>query len=671
VDDPAISVVVIVKDEPIIEETLRVLQPICEAERAECIVIDASQGRLGAIEKQHSWVRWIAFEGPLGRKITIPHQRNAGVRAASSPLIAFCDAGGLPDTGWLHEMKVALERRPDAAYCGPIESIDSELLDTTNDLERDAPVLIGITANMGVRRQAFDAINGFDEQFDYTSDTDFGWRLEDSGTPLLCADTARMAMQWGSTTRNLRRARYYGQGSVRLIRKHPNRARAYFHLYPDLLAYPLWVLGLIPALVLGLWLWWFPVFWLTLLSVAIVKNIRHGQLGVFLVMKLYRSLAVIGATLRSLLPVHQPVIFIPHNDENPYLDQLKAALQAAGVGVALHRNRNSVSAAASPLLLPLSLCWRRICGLKLVHIHWTYGFKVSWIPRSAPLLRKIPRHQFSLTILLSRAVGLKWVYSAHNLLPHRPVFDDDGEARKFLITHIDGLITLTEEGVNLLREMLNLPTLQATCIPEGPPTLPPGLGRSKSRERWGIGQDRWALIMFGHLDEYKRVDFVLESLLTLQVSHPLVLVLAGTVANEAYREQLDHLARAVRQEGIEVILENRFLSEEDIGSLLEAADGAIFAFSSIMNSTSLRMASSSGAAIVAADLPALASIPGIIRFDPWSKLELGGAVIEAMNLSEDQMNIRREELQSWLSSPSWDEVGRETRRVYEAVLSSR
>jgi len=529
-------------------------------------------------------------------------------------------------------------------------------------------VLIGITANMGFRRSAFEAAGGFDEQFDYGSDTDFGWQLNRSGTPLLCADTAWMGMRWGDTARSFSRARSYGRATVRLLRKHPGRAPAYLRLYPDLAAYPLWILGMVAALLLGLWAWWIPVLWLGVLGVPLLKNARHGQLGAFLVMKLYRALVTLVALVRAPLPPHAPVLVIPRNDENPYLGRLDEGLREAGVEVAYLPARSFRGASLLVMGLPLSLCWRRLRGLRVVHLHWTYGFSVPWAPRSVPLLRRVPWWVFILTIRLSRAVGVRWVYSAHNVLPHRPVFNDDVAARRFLLTHVDGLITLSPAGAEVLASTFSVPLPPATFIPEGPPAVLPGPGRDAARARWGVSAAQQALVMLGHLDEYKRADFVLSSLLDLKDPPPIVLILAGRVAGAAYRERLQALAAAVRGTGIDVVLEDRQLTDEELGSLLQAADGAIFAFSSMMNSTSLRMAAAAGASVIASDLPTFAHIPGLLRFDPTDGASLRAALRSATTATTEEREERRRSLARWLETPSWAAVGQATRAVYERVL---
>ena len=88
----------------------------------------------------------------------------------------------------------------------------------------------------------------------------------------------------------------------------------------------------------------------------------------------------------------------------------------------------------------------------------------------------------------------------------------------------------------------------------------------------------------------------------------------------------------------------------------------------MMNSTSLRMAASAGAAVIASDLPAFAAIPGLIRFDPASATGLCAAVRESAAATEESAATRRAALATWLASPSWDEVGWQTRGVYHEAM---
>ena len=100
-ENPRISVVIIVKDEVFIRDTLVALREQCKIENAECVVIDASEGRIDHVRDQNRWVNWFDFQTPLGMSSTISIQRNVGIRVARAPIIMFCDAGNIPDINWI------------------------------------------------------------------------------------------------------------------------------------------------------------------------------------------------------------------------------------------------------------------------------------------------------------------------------------------------------------------------------------------------------------------------------------------------------------------------------------------------------------------------------------------------------------------------------------------
>ena len=90
-----ISVVIISKDEPDLDGTLADVAAQLDqlTEPGEIVVVDASSGRLDEIRRRHEdTVRWIDFKPPAGVRVSIPHQRNVGVREAKGDIIVFTDA---------------------------------------------------------------------------------------------------------------------------------------------------------------------------------------------------------------------------------------------------------------------------------------------------------------------------------------------------------------------------------------------------------------------------------------------------------------------------------------------------------------------------------------------------------------------------------------------------
>jgi GT2 family glycosyltransferase len=100
------------------------------------------------------------------------------------------------------------------------------------------------TGNLAFRRAAFDAVGGFDERFEYGSDTDFTWRLVDAGYRIRYVPEAVIWHDFGSWRRQLRRCYVYGKCNARLYAKHPSRLRLLLRDDPAMVAYPLFLLGL-------------------------------------------------------------------------------------------------------------------------------------------------------------------------------------------------------------------------------------------------------------------------------------------------------------------------------------------------------------------------------------------------------------------------------------------
>jgi glycosyltransferase involved in cell wall biosynthesis len=268
-----ISVVIISKDEPALDETLTDVthQLGSLGEPGEIVVIDASSGRLDDIKKRHETaVRWVDFQQPAGVRVSIPHQRNAGVREAAGDIIVFTDAGCRPRPGWLDRL-VAPLRAGDSVTAGVSQDLDGKIQyelppehagETT--YLRESPTL-----NFAFRRAAFDAVGGFDETFQYGSDVDFSWRLGDIGHRIRCVPDAIIQHDYGTPRRQRRRSFMYGKARVRLYRKHRARRSQMFRNDPIMIVYPLFLLGLPLTLI-------FPFYPLLLL----IPAWRNRSLGV-------------------------------------------------------------------------------------------------------------------------------------------------------------------------------------------------------------------------------------------------------------------------------------------------------------------------------------------------------------------------------------------------------
>jgi glycosyltransferase involved in cell wall biosynthesis len=272
-----VSIVIISKDEPALDGTLARVGEQARAMHVECelIVVDASLGRLNGIRWRHPDVRWIDFLPPPGVHVSIPHQRNAGVREAHGEIVVFTDAGCLPRARWLERLLAPIRDGSEQVTSGPAPSgsggggiYDAHMAGRArSEYLSETP-----TINLAFRRAAFEVVGGFDERFAYGSDVDFSWRLSDAGFRIRNVQDAVVEHDWESGRRQLRRAYQYGRGRARLYLKHRRRLSGAWRRDPVVFAYPAFLLGL-PLAVR------FPAYPLLLLLPA-WRNRENGALRV-------------------------------------------------------------------------------------------------------------------------------------------------------------------------------------------------------------------------------------------------------------------------------------------------------------------------------------------------------------------------------------------------------
>lgn len=155
--------------------------------------------------------------------------RNAGVRGARGARILVCDADDRVSSGWARALVAGLDSWP---LVGGSTSVD-ELNEPSFVRMRDNPVTThlpvaleampyAIGANMGFRREVFEAIDGFDEMFVYGGDdVDFCWRAQQAGFELgFCPDAVVQYRLRATTSAMMRQQFRYAQANAQLYRRH-------------------------------------------------------------------------------------------------------------------------------------------------------------------------------------------------------------------------------------------------------------------------------------------------------------------------------------------------------------------------------------------------------------------------------------------------------------------
>ncbi|HPS55598.1 MAG TPA: glycosyltransferase family 4 protein, partial [Sedimentisphaerales bacterium] len=152
--------------------------------------------------------------------------------------------------------------------------------------------------------------------------------------------------------------------------------------------------------------------------------------------------------------------------------------------------------------------------------------------------------------------------------------------RKSMIELCDNsqyLITMNERGVDMLKTIYAVPESKIKLIPHGIPELP-FVDNNYYKHKFKI-EGRRTILTFGLLSENKGIEVMLKAMpdiiadvpsvvyVVLGMTHPLVLKYDG----ESYRFSLQRLVKELNIEE-HVIFQNRFVSDDELGNFLCAAD---------------------------------------------------------------------------------------------------
>src|SRR5450755_35491 len=153
-------------------------------------------------------------------------------------------------------------------------------------------------------------------------------------------------------------------------------------------------------------------------------------------------------------------IMVLPRDPNPYQSLLYEEMERLGARID-YLGELTASHTLNLLLLPLEVTARRIGGARLIHLHWVFGFTLPGSRRFL-IVRRAAQVWFTIWLRVCKLLGMHLIWTAHNALPHEPVFANDVSARRALvdasnlvIVHSDStLAELAASGVVVRRSVV-------------------------------------------------------------------------------------------------------------------------------------------------------------------------------------------------------------------------
>ncbi|MCA1666136.1 MAG: glycosyltransferase family 2 protein [Thermomicrobia bacterium] len=202
--------------------------------------------------RSRSSVRYLPVTGTQGPAAA----RNRGWQVGCGAIIAFTDDDCVPDPGWLREGTQAFDVCADHRHGGRVMGVCGRIIvplsAAPTDYERDVAGLETAefaTANSFYRRDALEAVGGFDERFmaAWREDADLFFALLERGDRVACAPDAVVVhpvrpARWGVSIGQQRKSMY----NALLYKKHPALYRERIQRVPPLHYYGV-VSGLLAA----------------------------------------------------------------------------------------------------------------------------------------------------------------------------------------------------------------------------------------------------------------------------------------------------------------------------------------------------------------------------------------------------------------------------------------
>ncbi len=355
-------------------------------------------------------------------------------------------------------------------------------------------------------------------------------------------------------------------------------------------------------------------------------------------------------------------ILVLPRDPNPYQELLYREMRRLGVEVH-YLGGLTASHTLNLLLLPLETVARRIGGASLVHLHWVFGFGLPGA-RRFPVLRRIAQVWFAVWLGTCRVTGLRLAWTAHNVLPHEPVFADDVAARRALVRSCDLVLAHSPSALSALAALGAVAGTSAV-IPHGPVYCRPAASAFASPASPSVTGGR-RFLFFGRVQEYKGVEDLLAAFPALSDGCAADLVVAGQCDDRMLRSRLQALAQ---RGGAHIALRLQHIPDEEVAELLGGADVVVLPFRQVTTSGTAMLALSHGKPLIVPDLAALADLPGdaVVRYRGGIPA-LTAALAELAGADRETLTAMSAAARRYAAAVTWPDIARRTTAVMVSVV---
>ena len=314
---------------------------------------------------------------------------------------------------------------------------------------------------------------------------------------------------------------------------------------------------------------------------------------------------------------------------------------------------------------------RRLRDADIFHVHWPENLFRPSKPTGLLWTALVWWRFFAAIDLVRRHGALVW--TVHNLERHESLSPGWRSLQKWLLprfyARVDVAVAMSAAQLPQLRS--TFPDIRADRWRVVAHPHYRGVYRgvrppAEIRELFEVPEAARLAVLFGNLRPYKRVPDVVRAFRQAAVAGE-VLVVAGPIRDRALRREIE--AAAAGSDAVRL----RFgpLSDDDLASLLRAADIALYNFSRVLNSGSILAALSLDCPVLAPRNPGFEELARVVGDPGWIDLFDGPLTPQRLRASLDRLDRHRPAGSPDLDAHSVAAVGEAYRRIYAEAIELR
>lgn len=299
------------------------------------------------------------------------------------------------------------------------------------------------------------------------------------------------------------------------------------------------------------------------------------------------------------------------------------------------------------------------------HIHWPDGA----FRKKSGLRAGLSMAAVIALMTVARRRGIKIVWTVHNVGGHdaRPSPMERWFWQAFM-RRLDGVISLSRAGLAAAQSAFPaLRSVPAALVPHGHyrDAYPARVPRADARARLDLPAREPVVAFFGSIRPYKNVKRLIEVFRGLGDDEAALLV-AGRPQTPALEQRL----RATAAEAENVHLRLGFIPDDEVPAVMGAADLVALPYTDILNSGSALLALSVDRPVLVPAKGAMSELQAQVG-GAWVRTYDGALTAETLRAALRWAQETERAEHAPLEPFAWNEIARQTKTAYEAVLRRR